>query len=112
MRVALNHRLRGVCLAAVPLASAPLALASCDHFRVESFHGSRIEMTLSGTPASAAGRHLELWVRASPDDVHHDIIRVLASDGSREADGSPCQPADQFKTASRFAACAPLAPVT
>ena len=88
-------------------AAAVLLLSGCDHFRVEDFHGSKILMTIAGNGArpTAAGHHLELWVREGADDnpkSPQSIVRLLASTGGHEADQSVCNPGSFFQDLVRF----------
>src|SRR5436853_4316285 len=66
--------------------------SGCDHFRVEDFPGSKLLLQIAGAPATAPGRHLELWARDAVDDQprSQNLIRLLASDGGRRPDGTPC----------------------
>ena len=90
--------------------------AGCDHFRVEDFHGSKILMTLGGNGArpTAAGHHLELWVREGASDDPRDpqsVVRLLASEGGHEADQSACNAGNYLQDLVRYpqyTSCPPL----
>ena len=64
------------------------ACAGCDHFRVESFHGSKVLLTLSGARPTAPGRHVELWAGESRGPGDERFVRLQVS--GRRFDGSPC----------------------
>jgi hypothetical protein len=73
---------------AVLLALVP----ACDHFRVESFHGAKVLLDVEAASPTAAGHHVEIWVRDAADDTAagQNVVRLLASDG--DILGPVCDP--------------------
>lgn len=92
-------------------AIATLAGGGCDRLTVESFHGSRVLMTLAGfSSPTPEGNHVEIWARSvAPGGTISTTARVLASEGGLEADGAKCRQPEAWNKEKRFAAaCVPL----
>jgi hypothetical protein len=51
-----------------------LAAGGCEHFAVNPFAGSKIQLTMTGADPTPPGHHLELWAR----NGDQDIVRLLA----------------------------------